>query len=119
MDDAAFDWLSRNLSGPTRRSAMRMLLSALAGLAMLPALGESEAKKKRKCIKNSIPFEKPSKPCQKSKQCCGNGKCCDFGLGPRCFNTRKDPTACGATCGTIVNCFNFGQVCVDGTCVDP
>jgi hypothetical protein len=117
MDNAAFDWLSRTLSAPTRRGALRMAFSALAGLAMLPVPGESGAKKKKKCIKNSVPFGKLSKPCQKSKQCCGTGKCCEFDNGPRCYNTRKNTTACGATCGTVENCFSFGQDCVDGVCV--
>lgn len=75
------------------------------------------------CVPITTPFEPSAGSCSSDRECCGTGQCCTFndvgGPVSSCFNLLTHTTACGTSCDTVVNCFNFDQICVNGECVDP
>jgi hypothetical protein len=130
VDAHTFDELARVLAAAlTRRRAMSLLVGgSLGGFYQILTGPEAAAKHhhhhrhhhkhKKRCIENSVPFGKDSKRCKRDKDCCGQGSCCNFGEGRHCFDLTRHTTACGASCETVVNCFNTGRECVDSVCVE-
>ena len=77
----------------------------------------------QQCVPLTPVFDMPPATCASSSECCDGGTCCTFDDGPGglltgCFDLLTHTTACGLSCGTVVNCLNTDQVCVNGQCVD-
>jgi hypothetical protein len=129
MDDSVDKVVCSLTSAPTRRGVLAfMRAGAFGGLACALGLAErgiAKGKKRGKkrhrqrCIRSTKPFAAPSTRCTSNKQCCGGGSCCDFGEGSGCFNLQNNPTACGSSCDTAVDCTQTvaDALCVDGECI--
>lgn len=140
--------LARSLTtGSTRRGVVAVLaatlLGGLASLVGWDSAGANDHRKRRRwrrkqrrrgedhnqtlepapipdgCVPNAIPFTPPTGFWSQDSQCCGAGSCCTLGDAPEaCYDLLTNPSACGRSCDTIVNCANTDQQCVNGECVD-
>jgi hypothetical protein len=77
-----------------------------------------------KCDERCYKLESDERHCGACGIACAPGEqCCTFfepgGSTAQCYDLLTHTTACGLTCDTVVNCFNTGQICVNGVCVDP
>lgn len=112
MDSPTFDVLTRRLVSATSRRAV--VASIVAGAAAVQA-SQTDAKRKKRCVKAGT-------TCSKRKKCCaGSGTCVD-----KVCACAGGQVVCNGTCIAADDCCNDGDVCgqwsericQSGTCVN-
>lgn len=121
----------RRLLGVTTGTASAAFIELLEGEHASAADKKKRRRRRRRrrqrrrdqCVPITPPFSESAGSCGSSNDCCEGGTCCTFndvgGPESKCFDLLTHTTACGLTCETVVNCFNSGQICVNGVCVNP